>query len=904
MAVPKQGIKLSYLLDFVRENGGVSKFQNLTTLDVCTNIIKPKTLAAKLSYCEWLIVNHPVAETVKPANVFISHAWLYKFLDVINALQDHFKDSLQATIVWIDIFSVNQHITANNPPEWWNADNLKFILAQLYSGLGNYFRAGRLLHDILLKYLNEQKSPVLILELTSHLIHALGPQKKYDEMLQIFALAQSLSSKCNIPIYGIKGNIASFYIEAGKTDLAQSLLEECIEACTNNFSDANVSKNTFLTFQLNLSIIYSDKRLFQKSEELTLKIMDQCEKDIEFGKKHSIYLTCLDHLGNLYTTWKSSSNSINQVELVERYYKQAYELTKVTYGEKHPTTLTKLHNLANHYLNKGDFITAEKLFHEYLDIAVQEFGKRDTRVRVALRKLMILYKQQQREDLVTELYQKYELYHSEFEEMIHRRTNSGNNEKDNSILCLYYESQGKFDEAIVLLVEDLEEFRNKFGDNHSDTIVSAYNLACVYIKKKEFIKAKEMFQFAYNHSLSLYGQLDRKVVESLRGLGLSSLHLLLLDEAESYYSLAIEKMKKILQNNSNAVDQQLYSDLIQDVGQLYEQRKEFTKAESYYSEAIDNCDRIFGDNNTITHIAKEKLMNCYFLQNKFDLCLLLLLDCIQFYEREGKSKDLHFLELKLKLGVVHMSKHEYEDATAIFLTILPEIKAIEGDDPNVTIQCLGNLTQALIFLKRYEEAEIFLRESLNLCIVFLGEDHDNTVQIMKFIGIVLIELEKYDDYESILNDRYTACLQQFGENHVLVIQYLQQLGMVHIKQNKFYHAEIKLNKCIDYLLREFGYQHPELLNIFLKLGWVYAKLGHNIKAEKFAQTLIEPARARIEYFPPFPLELCKLYAILGKQAEAKSLYNEILGFWESKLEPTHPLIEEISQGLQELNNDR
>jgi hypothetical protein len=43
------------------------------------------------------------------ATVFISHAHSYKFMDVISALKWHLRNEPE-TIVWFDLFSINQHI--------------------------------------------------------------------------------------------------------------------------------------------------------------------------------------------------------------------------------------------------------------------------------------------------------------------------------------------------------------------------------------------------------------------------------------------------------------------------------------------------------------------------------------------------------------------------------------------------------------------------------------------------------------------------------------------------------------------------------------------------------------------------------------------------------------------------
>jgi len=108
----------SVFLDFIANNGGTEHFQGLSTTDVCNKILKPATEAEQLSYCEFLKGLSLDSNEVGTAEVFISHAWKYMFLDVVSAIQSHFKDTPDIYI-WFDLFSNNQHLAGNLPFEWW-----------------------------------------------------------------------------------------------------------------------------------------------------------------------------------------------------------------------------------------------------------------------------------------------------------------------------------------------------------------------------------------------------------------------------------------------------------------------------------------------------------------------------------------------------------------------------------------------------------------------------------------------------------------------------------------------------------------------------------------------------------------------------------------------------------------
>jgi len=115
---PKDGIRLSFLAEFVLLCGGPAALQGLTTTDVNEKFVKPMTAATQQSFCEML--RSQSSPNVALAHTFISHAWKYEFLDVVDALQFHFQDSPDV-VIWFDLFSNNQHKAVDLDFNWWSS---------------------------------------------------------------------------------------------------------------------------------------------------------------------------------------------------------------------------------------------------------------------------------------------------------------------------------------------------------------------------------------------------------------------------------------------------------------------------------------------------------------------------------------------------------------------------------------------------------------------------------------------------------------------------------------------------------------------------------------------------------------------------------------------------------------
>ena len=106
------------LADAIKEKLASSSIDNATTAYVCKHIIIPTTRKHKITYCQHVKrLNH---NDVGEATVYICHAWSYLFVDVVDALRNHFQDAPD-TYIWFDLFCVNQHIfkAIDHDHTWW-----------------------------------------------------------------------------------------------------------------------------------------------------------------------------------------------------------------------------------------------------------------------------------------------------------------------------------------------------------------------------------------------------------------------------------------------------------------------------------------------------------------------------------------------------------------------------------------------------------------------------------------------------------------------------------------------------------------------------------------------------------------------------------------------------------------
>lgn len=121
---PREGVSLSCIQSFRRAHAALIDAGETTT-DICERAVKPMTERASTSLAAVLRRIGATDEDGRPfigvATVFISHAWRYRFCDLLDAVEAFIRSqpSPHETYVWLDLFANDQHNAPSLPQLWW-----------------------------------------------------------------------------------------------------------------------------------------------------------------------------------------------------------------------------------------------------------------------------------------------------------------------------------------------------------------------------------------------------------------------------------------------------------------------------------------------------------------------------------------------------------------------------------------------------------------------------------------------------------------------------------------------------------------------------------------------------------------------------------------------------------------
>ena len=439
--IPSDGIKLSYLLgEFQELCGGKSKLEGLTTTEFVLQFVKPMTCSSELSFVDYLkSQNHPV---VGPATVFISSSWTYLFLDTLGALENLLRDEPD-TILWFDVFSINQHAAVDLDVEWWLSSFKAFMKD-----------CGRVV-----MVLAPWNDPIPfsrgwnVFELYCTVILNL----KLQVALSQSALERFLEDISDSPIKAINGMLAAIDVSQAVCFMAEDQ-QRILDLIRR---DIGIAQLNSMIFERMRSWIIEAAAAALAKDETNLNLMNAVA---------SLY----QQQGNY--------------DLAEPFFLDCLEKRRAAFGDSHPVTLSSVNSLATLYRHLGRTQEAEVMYWECVEQQRHDLGDTHPDTTLTMHHVGELYcsqgKLKRAEPIVRDCLEKRRIVHGD----VHPDTLA-------SMDCLgtLYNSLGKYDLAEPLLIDCLESRLISMGKSHPDTLISMHHLALLYDNQEEYGKAEALY---------------------------------------------------------------------------------------------------------------------------------------------------------------------------------------------------------------------------------------------------------------------------------------------------------------------------------------------------------------------------------------------------------------------------
>jgi tetratricopeptide (TPR) repeat protein len=496
------GVQLRYLQEFINENGGVETFRGKSTADVCNKIVVPMTIQTKQSLC--IQLQNDNSNRVGKPTWFISHAWQYAFLDVVEAITLCFKniygENKDEVVIWFDLFSNSQHDTTLKPFEWWESTFLTTI-----KNIGNVMM-------ILLPWDN----PITLTR--AWCVFELFACQRSNSRFEV-AMTE-FESKRFLRMMG--RNEGTFYDMLGRLKS-----ENCI---SNVPSD---KENIFNAIgKLSGGFAEIDSILFRVLEKWMISaIQKKVNETIENKQSYSFWQQALALL------------HIRQgkYDIAEVLLRDCIDINKVALGLDHPSTLASMNDLAALYCRQEHYSLAEPLYQSCKDIRLDSLGPTHPDTLDSISNLAGLFVGQKKFDKAESLY----LTSAKTKELVLGSEHKSTVESLNNLAGLYC-SQGKYHLAEPLLQRCLDIRIKLLGSDHPDTLTSINNFGAYFLRLKRYKEAEQLFSDCFEKRKRVLGINHPITIVSATNLAGVLCRMRKYEESESHYIFCVTNTTRSL----------------------------------------------------------------------------------------------------------------------------------------------------------------------------------------------------------------------------------------------------------------------------------------------------------------------------------------------------------------------
>ena len=528
-------------------------------------------------------------------------------------------------------------------------------------------------------------------------------------------------------------------------------------------------------------------------------------------------------------------------------YQELYDLFKCELGEKHPTTLNSLNNLAIFYSDLEDYNKACELQNEVYNARKEILGEKHPDTLDSLNNLAITYS-----------------------------------------------SLGDYNKACKLQNAVYNARKEILGENHPDTLSALHNLAITYSYLGDYNKACKLQNEVYNVRKEILGEKHPDTLTSLNNLASSYSYL-------GDYNKACELQNEVYNARKEILGEK-HPDTLDSLNNLaifYSDLGDYNKACELQNEVYNARKEILGEKHPDTLTSLNNLANSYSDLGDYNKALEMK-NAVYNARKEilGENHPDTLTSLN-NLAITYSYLGDYNKACKLQNEVYNVRKEILGEKHPDTLTSLNNLANSYSDLGDYNKALEMKNAVYNARKEILGEKHPDTLSVLHNLAITYYYLGDYNTALEMRNAVYNARKETLGENHPDTLASLNNLANSYSVLGE-YNKALELKNAVYNARKEIlGENHPDTLTSLNNLANSYSVLGEYNKALELKNAVYN-ARKEIlgETHPDTLLVLSNLLVsqIHQDKTDNEFIKNYMIAYFENinNLKTTAFSIKEVS----------
>jgi serine/threonine protein kinase/Flp pilus assembly protein TadD len=341
----------------------------------------------------------------------------------------------------------------------------------------------------------------------------------------------------------------------------------------------------------------------------------------------------------------------------------------------------------------------------------------------------------------------------------------------------------------VSVVEALDQATEKidtsFSGQPSVEAEARHTLGNAFKNLGSYDRSKPLLEAALNERSRLFGPDDPETLETLSALAELAWRDTRFDDAVDLTQELLERHRRVYGDPSAGV-----AGTLEDLGRILTDAGRFEEADPIIEQAIAMNIEVHGEQSLEVAAAYEN-----------------------------------------KATLVQMWQQDYARAEELTRTGLEIRRAANDTDTMDTASALSNLGILLLLQGRFDEAETYLLENVEIVRRLAGDRHPELAKALENLGNVYYRKQEFDRTLELLGEVMEMRREVLGDDDPAVARTLNNMGMVYNAAGQPKKAEAALREASDRIERAYGPDHPDSASSRWSLAHVLWSQGKLDEAE-------------------------------------------------------------------------
>jgi serine/threonine-protein kinase len=263
--------------------------------------------------------------------------------------------------------------------------------------------------------------------------------------------------------------------------------------------------------------------------------------------------------------------------------------------------------------------------------------------------------------------------------------------------------------------------------------------------------------------------------------------------------------------------------------------------------------------------ALTSIANLHFDLQQFAEAVPPTREALEIQRRELGPNHPEVLTSLGNLATLTARAGQPDSALALHAEVLALRRALGPQEQSVAVT-LNNMGSLLLGVDRYDEAEPYLREALDIQLRLLPREHPDVALSMSNLASLYREQGRYDDAEPLYREALALRRSVYGPWHPRVGISHYQLARMHFLRGALDSAEAHYRATLEIDRRAYGDDHPEVAVDATQLARVLLAQGDPLAAEPLVR---EALRIRIAHRGETHAQVADALELLATVVEAR-----------------------------------